>query len=422
MTKSGIFSVFGHGVIVLGAGFWLYLGARLFMLKKFVLGSMVVVAALLGNACGDDASSDSPAGPADSEVTLSSSSDDVIPGNSSSSSVTESPSTSSGQAPQSAEPNESSSSEKAVGGSSSSDGKSSSSSGKVESSSSGKSEKSSSSEGAAGSSSAKVVAGSSSSEKSSSSVAESSSSVESSSSEEPSSSSVVESSSGKAGSSSSAESSSGIIESSSSIMAKKCKTAKEDTCEYGSLFDERNGKTYKTVKIGNQEWMAENLNLEYEGTSFAISLCDNDVDTCSKYGQMYYWPAVMDQDGFYSDSTKGCSHDKVCNPSTPVSGICPKGWHVPSRKEVEDLINAVGGEDIAAYNLKSQEGWWASANGNGADAYGFSLLPITIKSALNNTFSYGKLAYLTTSTELSSTNIAGFKFAHDYKNLIDKSF
>ena len=48
------------------------------MLKKFVLGGMVVVAALLGNACGDDASSDSPAGPADSEVTLSSSSDNAV--------------------------------------------------------------------------------------------------------------------------------------------------------------------------------------------------------------------------------------------------------------------------------------------------------------------------------------------------------
>ena len=46
------------------------------MLKKFVLGGMVVVAELLGNACGDDGSSDSPAGPADSEVSLSSSSDD----------------------------------------------------------------------------------------------------------------------------------------------------------------------------------------------------------------------------------------------------------------------------------------------------------------------------------------------------------
>ena len=40
------------------------------MLKKFVLGSMVVVAALLGNACGDDGSNDSPAGPADGEATL----------------------------------------------------------------------------------------------------------------------------------------------------------------------------------------------------------------------------------------------------------------------------------------------------------------------------------------------------------------
>lgn len=312
------------------------------MLKKFVLGGMVVVAALLGNACGDDASSDSPAGPADSEVTLSSSSDDVIPGNSSSSSVTESPSTSSGQVPQSAESDGSSSSEKAVGGSSSSDEKSSSSSGKVESSS-GKGEKSSSSEGAAGSSSVKVEESSSSAkvDDSSSSVksAESSSSVKtkessssdkkevSSSSEKP----VESSSSEKVVESSSSEKSS----SSAGIPSKlydceiyKCVTTKylNPDIEYGEYLDVRDSQVYRTVQIGEQVWMAQNLNYSIEG-SFCFS---NNSSYCNTGGRLYQWSLARN--------------------------VCPNGWHLPDTTDfgiLRDFAEQNNGGISVGNSLKS---------------------------------------------------------------------
>lgn len=295
------------------------------MLKKFVLESMVVVAALLGNACGDDASSDSPAGPADGEVTLSSSSDDVIPGNSSSSSVTESPSTSSGQAPQSAESDGSSSSEKAVGGSSSSDGKSSSSSGKVESSSSGKSEKSSSSEGAAGCSSAKVEESSSSAK-----VDESSSSMkaaESSSSEKP----VESSSSEKVVESSSSEKSS----SSAGIPSKlydceeyKCVTTKHlnTDIDYGEYLDVRDSQVYRTVQIGEQVWMAQNLNYSIEG-SFCFS---NNSSYCNTGGRLYQWSLARN--------------------------VCPNGWHLPDTTDfgiLRDFAEQNNGGISVGNSLKS---------------------------------------------------------------------
>ena len=314
------------------------------MMKKFVLGGMVVVAALLGNACGDDGSNDSPAGPADSEVSLSSSSDDVALGSSSSSSVTESPSTSSGQVPQSAESDGSSSSEKAVDGSSSSDGKASSSSGKVESSSSGKGEKSSSSEGAAGSSSSEVVVGSSSSEKSSSSVAESSSSVESSSSEEQSSSSVVESSSSVAESSSSLEtkSSSSIALSSSSETPTVMSIY---DAEKNTLTDLRDNKVYKTVTIGEQIWTAENMNYKYKAGS--KSFCYNNSEKyCSLYGRLYT-----------SDSK---------------NVICPEKWHLPDSTEWETLFEFTGRQAIV---LKADSGWipFGTEDTNGTNDFGLSV-------------------------------------------------
>ena len=330
------------------------------MLKKFVLGGMVVVAALLGNACGDDGSSDSPAGPADSEVTLSSSSDDVVLGNSSSSSVTESPSTSSGQAPQSAESDGSSSSEKAVDGSSSSDGKASSSSGKVESSSSGKGEKSSSSEGAAGSSSSDVVAGSSSSEKSSSSMAESSSSVESSSSEVPSSSSVVESSSSVAESSSSLE-----IESSSSITlssSSETPTVKSIyDAENNTLTDLRDNQVYKTVTIGEQIWMAENLNYKYKDES--KSLCYKDsTKYCDSYGRLYV-KEIKDI-------------------------VCPDKWHLPDSLEWDKIIQIAERKNGP---LKADSSWapWQNNETNGTNETGFSALAAGMRTALGS--GYGEI-------------------------------
>ena len=106
-------------------------------------------------------------------------------------------------------------------------------------------------------------------------------------------------------------------------VATSCKTEKKDNCEYGSLTDDRDGQTYKTVKIGEQIWMAENLN--YEELN---SYCYNDsAEYCAKYGRLYTWAAAMDSAGEWSNNGRACGLNMMtCSPKYPVRGICPEGW------------------------------------------------------------------------------------------------
>ncbi|MDR2728373.1 MAG: hypothetical protein LBB56_04515, partial [Chitinispirillales bacterium] len=111
-----------------------------------------------------------------------------------------------------------------------------------------------------------------------------------------------------------------------------------------SFTDTRNSQTYKTVKIGNQTWMAENLN--YAGSGGNTGVCYNSSsDNCSKYGRLYTWAEVMN----------GAS-SSLLNPSG-VQGVCPVGWHVPSDAEWTILTDFVGGDLTAGTKLKSKTGW-----------------------------------------------------------------
>lgn len=157
-----------------------------------------------------------------------------------------------------------------------------------------------------------------------------------------------------------------------------CKTETEDNCEYGELIDDRDGQIYKTVKIGDQWWMAENLNYDpgqggLGDNKYVWSWCYKDEPkNCDVAGRLYTWAAAM-------DSVKtGCGYGPTCDlasagSATLVQGICPKGWHLPSKTEWKALFMAVGGKSTAGKVLKSQSGWYS--NGNGTDAFGFSALP-----------------------------------------------
>jgi len=158
--------------------------------------------------------------------------------------------------------------------------------------------------------------------------------------------------------------------------------------KYGTMTDERDGKVYKTVKIGNQVWMAENLNYADSVKTPSLigrSTCyDDDPDNCNITGRMYSWVAAIDSIALATDAEnpRECGPGKYCD-LDGIQGICPVGWHLPSRSEWETLIEAVGGKFVAGKVLKSRSGWFsyemededAIASGNGTDDYGFSVLP-----------------------------------------------
>lgn len=208
------------------------------------------------------------------------------------------------------------------------------------------------------SSSSVIVVSSSSDNKpisSSSDVQESSSSEMSSSSvkQESSSSKVESSSSINISSSSNAESSSsGESSSSSLVFTGVCKTATEDNCVYGTLYDDRDGKTYKTVKIGEQWWMAENL--KFKDADSTRLKCQNDNnENCEMYGYLY--------------SRKAALQD------------CPLGWRLPMGDDLMQLRKFVSnnkekGKTIGQ-SLRSQNGGWDNtAIGAGVDAFGLNIL------------------------------------------------
>ena len=155
--------------------------------------------------------------------------------------------------------------------------------------------------------------------------------------------------------------------------------------DYGTMTDDRDGKVYKIVEIGDQTWMAENLNFDPgQGGSgedkYDWSWCYNDESkNCEVAGRLYTWAAAM-------DSVKtGCGYDSKYLPTLPVQGLCPKGWHLPTETEWKALFKAVGGQSTAGKELKTQSGWYS--NGNGSDAFGFSALPVGLSDYYGD-FSY----------------------------------
>jgi uncharacterized protein (TIGR02145 family) len=146
----------------------------------------------------------------------------------------------------------------------------------------------------------------------------------------------------------------------------------EEKAAATAFTDERDGKTYRTVKIGKQTWMAENLNYaakdskcygeggkvftgisgvensEDIGTFNYGTLTNDEIQAyCAKYGRLYNWETAM--------------------------AACPKGWHLPSNEEWQTLAGFAGDSYTAAKKLMAKSGW--EDNDGGTDDYGFAALP-----------------------------------------------
>ena len=137
---------------------------------------------------------------------------------------------------------------------------------------------------------------------------------------------------------------------------------------FGALIDERDGQTYRTTKIGDQVWMAENLNFPVKG-----SYCyGNNLVNCEVYGRLYTWSSAQ--------------------------YVCPSGWHLPSTEEFETLLENVGESDAERFDNLAARSWKFGTN-----PYGFSALPAGYNYREGKEFDdLGSRAYFWSSTELAS--------------------
>jgi len=93
------------------------------------------------------------------------------------------------------------------------------------------------------------------------------------------------------------------------------------------------GQTYKTIKIGSQIWMAENLNYGISGSE----CYDNSEGSCDRYGRFYDWATAM----VLPTTSPNYCNNYECVVSAKHQGICPDGWHIPTEGEWVTLIKYV---------------------------------------------------------------------------------
>ena len=168
------------------------------------------------------------------------------------------------------------------------------------------------------------------------------------------------------------------------------------TNETGTFIDNRDGKTYKWVKIGNQVWMAENLaftdsgqqitdNTAWENNTSYNGWCyyDNNSSNGTIYGVLYQWEVAKT--------------------------ACPNGWHLPTDDEWTTLINYLGGTDIAGGKMKETgTTHWVSPNTGADNSSGFSALPSGLCYS-DGTFNHlYNASFYWSNTEIYSNNVYSY--------------
>jgi len=178
-----------------------------------------------------------------------------------------------------------------------------------------------------------------------------------------------------------------------------------------------NAADQSTVKIGNQEWMTNNLNVSAFRNGDAIpqaktaeewkkagenkqpAWCyyNNDSENGAKYGKLYNWYAVND-----------------------ARGLAPSGWHIPSDAEWTTLSDNLGGVDEAGHKMKSQAGW--TYEGNGSNASGFSGLPGGSRYNYGTFFNVGSYGGIWWSSTEKNTDYAWYRYLVHYTGVVYRNY
>jgi uncharacterized protein (TIGR02145 family) len=153
----------------------------------------------------------------------------------------------------------------------------------------------------------------------------------------------------------------------------------------GGFTDPRDGKYYKTIKLGNQVWMGYNLNYNIPG-----SWCYKDsADYCKTYGRLYSIEAALK--------------------------ACPIGWHLPSDSDWINLVNTLGGKNIAGGFMKEEgKTHWEDPNLYATNQSGFRILPAGYRSSFTEEYLHlGNEAYFWSSSPVKNQeNYYWYLFIH----------
>jgi uncharacterized protein (TIGR02145 family) len=167
---------------------------------------------------------------------------------------------------------------------------------------------------------------------------------------------------------------------------------------------------YKTVTIGTQVWMAENLRTTRFNDGTAIPLITENKGWTAMFSPAYFW---------YGNSEKGikCTYGALYNwYAVSTDKLCPAGWHVPDNKEWKALIkNLKGGARAAGVQLKETgTEHWQGPNKGATNSSGFTALPGGYREGNGNFHDLGRYGGWWSKTEASANKA-------DYRGLLNDS-
>jgi len=184
--------------------------------------------------------------------------------------------------------------------------------------------------------------------------------------------------------------------------------------EVDSITDIRDGRIYRIIKIGNQWWMQENLNIGTRIDRFQAPSDNGDIEKycydnsdslCTVYGGLYRWNEMMD----YNPSDSGTIGT--------TQGICPEGWHVPTDSEWKALKDFLGYWDVGGKIKEAGTVHWESENAGATNESGFTALPGGHYGGIATFTNICILADFWSSTENESDEAWGYGLSHYSKSL-----
>jgi uncharacterized protein (TIGR02145 family) len=177
--------------------------------------------------------------------------------------------------------------------------------------------------------------------------------------------------------------------------------------EYGTMTDQE-GNVYKTIQLGDQEWMAENLktSIYRNGDAVVTDLSNAEWAGASAGAWTFY----------NQEAANSCPFGKLYNWYAAVDGrmLCPLGWHLPTTEEWTVLIDLLGGSNQSGGAMKTVgsieggTGFWYAPNAGASNSSGFSGLPGGYRTANGNFAEMGYNAYWWSATEVG-TSLAWYR-------------